>query len=135
MTLDEAIKLVVTLHTPSDKLQRDIIAKDIDLKTVIESARAVELTQREVSFMKQNTLEPAYPEAHSMSKRQRESRRDDTQTGRQETKNRQTPRNKGTVEVCKYCGHQTPHKGRCQVRAATCYKCKRKGHFLCGLSV
>ena len=39
MTLDEAIKLVVTLHTPSDKLQRDIIAKDMDLKTVIESAR------------------------------------------------------------------------------------------------
>ena len=56
MTLDEAIKLVVTLHTPSDKLQRDIIAKDMDLKTVIESARALELTQREVSFMKQNTL-------------------------------------------------------------------------------
>ena len=25
MTLDEAIKLIVTLHTPSDKLQRDII--------------------------------------------------------------------------------------------------------------
>ena len=29
MNLDEAIKLVVTLHTPSEKLQREIIAKDI----------------------------------------------------------------------------------------------------------
>ena len=45
MTVDEAIKLVVTLHTPSDKLQQDIIAKDMDLKTVIDSARAMELTQ------------------------------------------------------------------------------------------
>ena len=129
MTLDEAIKLVVTLHTASDKLQRDIIAKDMDLKTVIESARALELTQREVSFMKQNTLEPADPEVHSMSKRQRESRHDDTPTGRQETKDHETSRNKGTVEVCKYCGHQTPHKGRCKARGATCYKCKKKGHF------
>ncbi len=80
--------------------------------------------------MKQNTLEPAYPEVHSMPKRQRESRRDDTPTGRQETKDRQTPRNKGTVEVFKYCGHHIPHKGRCQVRGATCHKCKKKGHFL-----
>ncbi|CAB4025889.1 PREDICTED: uncharacterized protein K02A2.6-like, partial [Paramuricea clavata] len=58
MTLDEAIKLVVTLHIPSDKLQRDIIAKDMDLKTLIDSARALELAQREVTFMKQNILEP-----------------------------------------------------------------------------
>jgi hypothetical protein len=57
MTLDEATKLVVTLHTPLDKLQRDIIAKDMDLKTLIDSARALELTQREVTFMKQNILE------------------------------------------------------------------------------
>ena len=35
------------------------------MKAVIESARAQELTQREVSFMKQNTLESADPEVHS----------------------------------------------------------------------
>ncbi len=122
-------KLVVTLHTPSDKLQRDIITNDMDLKTVIESTRALELTQREVSFMKHNTLQPADPEVHSMSKRQRESRHDDTPTGRQETKDHQPPRNKCTVEVCKYCGHQTPHIGRCKAKGATCHKCKRKGHF------
>ena len=38
-------------------------------------------------------------------------------------------RNKGTVVVCKYCGQQRPHKGRCKARGATCNKCKKKGHF------
>ena len=34
MNVDEAIKLVVTLHTPSEKLQPEIIAKNMDLKMV-----------------------------------------------------------------------------------------------------
>ena len=44
MNLEEAIKLVVTLHTTSEKLQRHIIAKDMNLKTLLETARALELT-------------------------------------------------------------------------------------------
>ena len=44
MNLDKAIKLVVTLRTPSEKLQREIIAKDMTLKEVIEHTRALELT-------------------------------------------------------------------------------------------
>ena len=38
MNVDEAIKLVVTLHTPSEKLQRKIIARDMDLASLIECA-------------------------------------------------------------------------------------------------
>jgi hypothetical protein len=129
MTLDEAIKLVVTLHTPSDKLQRDIIAKDMDLKTLIDSARALELTQREVTFMKQNILEPVEPAVNTVSKRSHETKGGYTQTSQEETHDRQIHRNKGTVVVCKYCGQQTPHKGRCKARGATCNKCKKKGHF------
>ena len=52
MTLDETIKLAVTLHTPSDKLEREIIAKDMDSKMVIDSARTLEVTRGEVRFMK-----------------------------------------------------------------------------------
>ena len=52
MNLDEAIKLVVTLHTFSKKLQQEFIAKDMALKEVIELARDLELTAREVAFTK-----------------------------------------------------------------------------------
>ena len=47
MNLDEAIKLVVTLHTPSEKLQREIIAKDMDLGAdyMGEFSRLSELTR------------------------------------------------------------------------------------------
>ena len=57
MKLDEAVKLVVALHMRSEKLQREIIAKDMDLASLIESALAIELRQRKVSFIKQNTME------------------------------------------------------------------------------
>ena len=56
MNLDEAIKLVVTLHTSSEKLQQEIIAKDMALKGVTEHARALELTSRELAFIKQTTM-------------------------------------------------------------------------------
>ena len=46
MTIDDAMKLVVILHTASEKLQRNITVKDTNLKTVIDM-RALELTQRE----------------------------------------------------------------------------------------
>ena len=79
--------------------------------------------------MKQNTLEPAVPEVNSLCKRRFESKGDQTPTGREESKDQQLQRDKGTVEVCKYCGQQTPHKGRCKARGTTCNKCKKKGHF------
>ena len=57
MNLDEAIKLVVNLHPSSEKLQREIIAKDMALKEVIEVDRALELTAKELAFTKQTTME------------------------------------------------------------------------------
>ena len=64
MDLKEAIKLVVTLHTPIPKLQSEIIAIDMSFETLVSTARASEGTQREVPFMKSNPLENATkPEA------------------------------------------------------------------------
>ena len=59
MDLKEAVKLVVTLHTPMPKLQSEIIAKDMSFDTLVSTAKALELTQREVAFMKSNPLENA----------------------------------------------------------------------------
>ena len=98
MNLDEAIKLVVTLHTPSEKLQREIIAKDMDLKMVIDNARALELTQREVRFMKNTSMDPVAPEINSVSEQQFESKGRTTAPFRTDIKE-QPARNKSTVEV------------------------------------
>jgi len=62
---DEAIKLVVTLHTTSEKLQTAIIQKDMYLNKVIEAAKSMEMAQREVKFIKNNTLKQSTNE-HSL---------------------------------------------------------------------
>ena len=51
--MKEAIKLAVTLHTRSSKLQAEIIAQDMTYEKMVEKARAIELTKKEVEFMKQ----------------------------------------------------------------------------------
>ena len=38
-------------------------------------------------------------------------------------------RSKSTVQVCRYCGRQTPHRGKCKAKGATCNRCQKKGHF------
>ena len=127
MNLDEAIKLFVTLHKPSENLQREIIAKDMDLASLIESARAIELTQREFSFIKHNTMEPSI---HKI---------DTQQTGgapvQMSASKYDTQRPKPTVQVCRYCGKQTPNRRKCKAKGATCNRCQKKGHFCSSLSV
>ena len=53
MDLKEAIKLAVTMHTNSSKLQAEIIAQDMSYEKMVEKARAIELTKKEVEYMKQ----------------------------------------------------------------------------------
>ncbi|XP_065067008.1 uncharacterized protein K02A2.6-like [Rhopilema esculentum] len=118
MDLNSAITLVMTLHTHSEKLQREIIAQDMDLKKVLATARSIELTNREIAFMKQHNMEatatptPVYavqgkhPKAEHLYK------------------------SKGkTIEICRYCGERTPHKGKCKAMGATCKSCNKKNHF------
>lgn len=54
---NEAIKLVITLHTHSEKLQSAIIQKDMDLAKVISTSRSLELAKREVEFFKKQYVE------------------------------------------------------------------------------
>ena len=52
---NEAIKLVILLHTHNEKLQREILAKDLNYAKTIELARSLELTDREMQNLKQNS--------------------------------------------------------------------------------
>jgi hypothetical protein len=53
MNLKEAIKLAVILHTKSPKLQAEIIAQDMDYDRMVEKARAIELTKKELVNLRQ----------------------------------------------------------------------------------
>ena len=57
MDLKEAIKLVVTLYTPLPKLQTAIIRDDMSFDNMMKAARAMELAEHEVEYMKSNNLE------------------------------------------------------------------------------
>ena len=46
MNLKETIKLAVTMHTNSSKLQAEIIAQDMSYEKMVGKGRAIELTKR-----------------------------------------------------------------------------------------
>ena len=71
--LKEAIKLAVTMHTNSSKLQAEIIAQDMSYEKMVEKARAIELTKKEVEYMKQ-TEEAFKVEASAVDAVRRESK-------------------------------------------------------------
>ena len=66
MDLESAITLVLTLHTYSEKLQREIIAQDMDLIRALSTARSIELTEKEIAFMKQNPLQSLATPVHAV---------------------------------------------------------------------
>ena len=69
MNNDEAIKLVLTLHTHSVRLQNQIISKDLTLTCALEYAQALELIDKEITFMKNNSIAPENPSVQSLRKR------------------------------------------------------------------
>ena len=58
MNVKEAIKLVITLHTPLPKLQTAIIRDDMTFDQMMKMAQSMELAQREVSYMQQTAMTP-----------------------------------------------------------------------------
>ena len=119
---DEAIKLVITRHTHSEKLQSAIIQKDMDLAKLVSTARAMELAQKEVTFLKNNPLNADYHtiRADAIAEDKRRN-----YTPRRDHFKKPT---KKTIEICRYCGEKVPHN-RCKARNATCNLCGKKGHF------
>ena len=118
MNADEAIKLVITLHTHSEKLQTAIIQKDMDLPKLVSTARALELTKRELTFMKSNQLEstPSIDAVHYNNRKIQHPRNSDSNT---RNRNR-------TIEICRYCGEKTPHNNKCKARGETCSFCGKR---------
>ena len=57
VNIDEAITLVITLHTTSEKLQTYIIQKNMNITKVNAVAKSIEIAKWENKFMKSNILQ------------------------------------------------------------------------------
>ena len=141
MNLKEAIKLVMTLHTPLPKLQTAIIRDDMTYEQLIKMAQSMELAEREVTYMKNHSMDPkiATTSAHSSSPSSfdlNQLAQYADQQGMKLTPKRTYHRTPGMkppatkmVEICRYCGEPPPHKNACKARGNTCSNCGRKNHF------
>ena len=115
---EEAIKLVIMLHTHNSRLQRAILSKDLDYKKTLEEARALEMTERELAKIKESGSQIG---ANKVS-----IPRKANVSGSGSWRN---PNKKNST--CRYCGEKYPHPkdAPCKARSATCYNCNRQGHY------
>ena len=121
---DDAIKLLITLQTHSEKLQWSIIQKDMDLAKLVSTAWSLELAKKREDFLKNNTLHSNTHtiEADTISDDQKYNNH--PQGGKEFKKE-----TKKTIEICRYCGEKAPHAGCRKAWNAICNLCSKKGHF------
>ena len=122
MDMKEAIKLVVTIHTPLSKLQSAVIRDDMNFEQMMQQARSMELAAKEVAYMKNNGIAASQAEQQPDIMDINQLERYAAQKGM-----RLTPRR--SKDSCRYCGEMTPHKGMCKARGAICNKCGKRNHF------
>ena len=111
MNNDEAIKLVITLHTYCEKLQNLIITGNLNLKEALNKAEMIELAEKEIKFIKHTkTLNPTSDtDIHTVKKEKMIKSQKKSE--------------------CWNCGGEFPHRNGCPARSVTCSKCSKKGHF------
>ena len=133
MNIKEAIKLAVVMHTHSTKLQAEVIAQDMSYEKMVEKARAIELTKKEVQNIKNK--EDSFQVDYIGGARQGRSGR---YPGRERSSSRPNfeadskgnPSNRANEgrRECYNCGFRGGvHE--CRAKQAVCYKCQSKGHY------
>jgi len=98
----------------------------MDLNKVIEAAKLMEMAQREVKFIKNNTLQQPTNEysLDSLTKYQknrwyRPHPSNDYSHNTSYNKPNPSRKQTRTIEICRYCGRRVPHNGRCKARDQT----------------
>ena len=130
---NEAIKMVLMLHTTLPQLQRSILGKDLTLEQTLESARSIELTNRELGALNIGNISPAARGRSAetgnelFEANQSQMRREGYQQGQQQQGGKPTGRQ--YVQVCRYCGERADNHKVCRAKLASCRICKRKGHY------
>ena len=109
MNDDEAIKMVMTLHTYSGSLRKQIITGDLDLQQALSKAEMLELADKEIENMNEQKLVI-----------NREQKNDEFDT---------CPVRRSKPSECGFCGGKYPHEGTCPAKSKKCFNCDRKGHL------
>ena len=129
MNLKEAIMLAIVMHTNSPKLQAEIIAQNMAYDRMVEKARAIELTKKEVENI-QNKGDAFQVDAVG-SANSRVQYRPWSNRGKGAGNNYRGNADYKETEQgrreCQQCGYRGEHV--CRAKQETCYKCQRKGHF------
>ena len=131
MDSNEAIEVVVTLYTPLPKLQTAIIRDDMSFDNMMKVARATELAEHEIEYMKSNNLEHTKSpteDALDLNQLPRHTEKQGMCLIPKPKSSSVCPRTK-MVELCRYCGDLYPHKCTCTTKGATCKNCGKKNHF------
>ena len=113
MNDDEAIKLVITLHTNSEKLQNEIITRNLNLKDTLNRAEMIELAEKEIKFIRNNT---------HCNENNRQRTMDESDIHAIKKKN-------SSKSQCWNCGGEFPHRNTCPAKKVTCGNCGKRGHF------
>ena len=109
MNEDEAMKLVMTLHTHSASLRKQIITGDLNLQEALSKAEMLELADKEIKNMTESSL---------TQKKEEKFEEYDT-----------NPVKKNAEVECRNCGGKYPHQGKCPAKGIECHKCHKRGHF------
>ena len=104
MNEDEAMKLVMTLHTPSTSLRKQIITGDLNLQEALSKAEMLELAEKEIKDMTEKPLTQKKEETFDEY---------DTNPVR---KNDTNPVKKNNESKCRYCGGKYPHQSQCPAK-------------------
>ena len=109
MNEDEAMKLVMTLHTNSASLRKQIITGDLSLQEALSKAEMLELAEKEITNMSKKSLTQMKEETFHEY---------DT-----------NPLQKSKETKCRFCGGKYPHQDQCPAKTSECYQCGKNGHF------
>ena len=121
---NETMKLVIILHIQLDQLQTSIIQKDLELNKVLSTARALELTQRKIQFIKSNNLKPVKLNKHNIAAIHKGYSSEWTPQHQRGDKGGNRSR---TYEFCCYWYERPPHE--CKAWYVTCNYCQKRDYF------
>ena len=105
--------------------KRLLYEKDLTLTKCLEMSRSFEATQARLTSMKTEAADVDFVKKRGDYKKKFQKRQQDKSSYKESKKNPPA----ASTSTCPYCGKGTHPRKNCPASNATCYNCKRRGHF------